>query len=297
MRALARAHLDRLPTGEAVAALPLLRALVLEVVLRVVVGGVSDEGRRVALRDALYELLLPEPMSAPAVKRMKGLIGAEVTACRSGSAGVDSGDVLSLLLDARHDDGSTLSDEEVRDEPATLLMTATGTTSGSLAWALERLARNGEALARATAEAREGGGPFIDAVIQETLRMRPTVPAVARLAKNTYRLGSREVAPGTVIAVSVLLLHHHPDVYEEPMAFRPERFLDAKPGTYTWIPFGGGVRRCVGASFALLEMRIVLTALLSRISPQAPDPEPEAAQNRLNTMVPAAGARLVFTAL
>jgi cytochrome P450 len=293
MRTLAQAHIDSWPMDEELAMLPLFRALVLEVVLQAVVSSGGDgQG---TLRGALHDLLLPAPLTVKAVQSAEGSIEEEIIARRAGSTTGGHDDILSLLIDTKDESGSPLSNDEIRDELTTLIVVGTGTTASSLAWTMERLARAPQALARATEDAREGGGPYLDAVIYETLRMRPPVPIFARLVARDWQMGSHSVAAGTVIAVSVLLIHHRADIYEEPETFRPERFLESKPGTYTWIPFGGGVRRCIGASFALLEMQIVLSALLTRMAPEARDPEPEAMRRRLNTIVPAGDARVVFS--
>jgi cytochrome P450 family 135 len=299
MRAQAEAQLDAWPTEEEVVALPRLRLLTLEVVLRAVLGG-GDEGWLHALRDAMLAMSPADagdgdsPTFKGSKRHAEALVGEEVVRRRGDSRAGERDDVLSLLLEARYDDGPPLSDAEIRDELLTLLIAGGETTAASLAWALERLARDPSALARAAAEAEGGGGPYTDAVIHETLRMRPAVPMSARFVKRPFQMGERSISPGAVIALSALLIHHRADLYPEPLAFRPERFLERRPGTYTWIPFGGGTRRCIGARFALLEMRIVLSALLSRMTPRAADPEPEGMRNRANTVVPARGARVVL---
>jgi cytochrome P450 family 135 len=300
IRALAEAHLDAWPThGEAVEALPRLRKLALDVIMRVVLGE-GEEERLGPLHDALRGLLFPPrdwqgdaPGLRRAIRCVEGLIDGELAGRRDAPL-PQSDDVLSLLLEARGEDGSPLSDAEIRGELLTLIVAGSDTTAGALGWALERLARAPAALARATEEAAGGGGPYLDAVVLETLRMRPVVPMSARLVNRPFDLGGRPVPPGTTLAVSALLIHHRADIYPEPEVFRPERFLGRQPDTYTWIPFGGGVRRCIGASFALMEMRIVLSVLLARTNLRAPDPEPEGARTRANTMVPASGARIVL---
>lgn len=293
------ARLDAWPSREEVAALPRMR----ELTLAVVTGALfADGGERelTALRAALAALGPGEARGergeravGRAIERAGELIGA-VVAARRGDPPGGRGDVLSLLLEARHEDGAKLSDAEIRDELITLIVAGTETTAGSLAWALERLARNPVALARVAEDAADCG-PYVDAAICETLRMRPTVPMTARRVKRPFRLGERLVAPGTTLAVSALLIHHRADLYPEPMAFRPDRFLGRPPGAYTWVPFGGGARRCIGAGFAQLEMRVVLSTLLSRVTPRAADPEPEEIRNRVNTMVPSRGGRVVFS--
>ena len=301
IRALAEARFDAWPLQEELAALPRMRALTLDVAMCALFGeGAEDD--LPSLRKALEALLLSENTpgaktyaSPAAVDRARTVLEEEATRRRAETRPQQRDDLLSLLLEARYEDGSPLSDAEVRDELMTFIVAGADTAATSLAWALERLARAPEALAKAT-EAARAGGPYIDAVINETLRMRPTVPMSARMVKRAFQLGDRSIPPDTAIAVSALLIHHRPDIYPEPMTFRPERFLGHQPGTYTWIPFGGGTRRCIGSSFALLEMRIVLSALLSRMTPRALADEPEGLLSRGggSTLVPARGARLVL---
>lgn len=300
MRAAAAAEIDRWPPGGTVPALPRMLTLTLEIVMRAVLG-VTDEERLRRLRRALRDVRLPVDVRAAAapefrrtVERVEALLATEIAARRDDPGLSRRDDVLSLLLEARYDDGAAMTDDEVRDELMALLVAGSETTAGALAWTLERLARAPDALERAAAEADDGGGPYTDAAIQETLRMRPVVPMVARVAKRPFDLGGRTIDAGATVVVSSLLIHHRPDVYDDPFAFRPERFLERPPGTYTWMPFGGGVRRCIGSSFALLEMRVVLSTLLARARPRAPDPAPEEARHRAMTMVPARGARLAL---
>ena len=299
MRAVVEAQLDSWPIGEEVAALPWMRQLTLELIMTAVFGGEQTNLR--PLRESLGAL---QPTSAArggrsqvfhsALQNVRSLIDGYVSERRAGGSRGDD-DVLSVLLEARREDGTPLSQAEVCDELLTLVVAGTETSASALAWALERLARAPEALARTAEEATEGGGPYTNAVIHETLRMRPPVPmSVLRFVDRPFRLGEHSIPPGTTVALSALLLHHRADIYPEPMAFCPERFLEHKPGTYTWIPFGGGVRRCLGASFALQEMRIVLSTLLSQTTLRATESAPEEMRNQGNTMVPAGGARVVL---
>ena len=147
----------------------------------------------------------------------------------------------------------------------TLLVAGHETTASELAWAFERLARTPDALRAAGRRDRRGDGDaYLTATIQETLRRRPVLPnAAPRLIKQPVEIGGCSYPEGVVLVPNAYLVHHDPEIYPDPYAFRPERFLDESPGTYTWIPFGGGRRRCLGASFALLEMKIVLRAVLS----------------------------------
>ena len=180
-------------------------------------------------------------------------------------------DVLSMLLEARHEDGSPMSEQELRDELLTLLIAGHETTATTLAWAFERLVREPAVLGRLVDEIdADDGDEYLTATIRETLRRRPVLPNNApRLVAQPIEVGGWHYEPGVCLVPNAYLVHHDPDVYPDPYAFRPERFLDEKPGTYTWIPFGGGRRRCLGASFALLEMRIVLAGGARRLRPAA----------------------------
>ena len=182
--------------------------------------------------------------------------------------GADRDDVLAMLLEARHEDGSPMSHQELRDELMTLLVAGHETTASSLAWAFERLVREPRVVARLQEEIDAGDDDaYLTATIQETLRARPVLPNSApRLVKQPVEIGGIHYDPSEPVCLSpcAYLVHHDPDIYDEPYTFRPERFLDKPPGTYTWIPFGGGRRRCLGASFAQLEMKIVLRAVLER---------------------------------
>jgi cytochrome P450 len=199
-------------------------------------------------------------------------------------------DVLSLLVQARHDDGEPMSDAEIRDELLTLLVAGHETTATALSWALERLARHPAAWERL----REGEDDYLDAVVKETLRLRPVLPIVLRRLQQPMEIGGWELPAGVSVAPCIHLVHRRPDVYPEPHAFRPERFLERPAGTYTWIPFGGGVRRCLGASFALLEMKLVLRAVAAGVERLAPDrPESERVARRSITLVPARDGRVV----
>ena len=201
-------------------------------------------------------------------------------------------DILSLLLQARTEEGEALTDKEVRDELLTLVLAGHETTANSLAWAWERLVRNPDAhealleAVRTAANAEEQ----IEATIIESMRSRPVVPIIGRRVKVPWRLGEYGVPADTPVAMSILLLHHREDLYPEPFEFRPERWLGRKPGTYEWIPFGGGIRRCLGAALAMAEQRVVLEAMARRLDLEAAEPEPERALHRNVTMIPARGA-------
>ena len=206
-------------------------------------------------------------------------------------------DILSLLLQARTESGEAMSDRELRDELLTLVLAGHETTANSLAWTWERLVRTPpahEAL-RDAVRSGEGAAERIEATIVEGMRSRPVIPLIGRRVKVPWRLGEYAVAADTAVAVSILLVHHREDVYPQPFEFRPERFLGGrKPGTYEWIPFGGGIRRCLGAALAMAEQRVVLEAMARRLDLEAEDPAPERAVHRNVTMIPSRGARVII---
>jgi cytochrome P450 len=317
MRAVVEDEVARWPAGVAAPAWPRMQAITLEVILRAVFG-VTERAQLDPLREALREMLdfmgdnrrmvalmtLGPQRAAQSrllgfralMERADELVLAEVARHRTYDDLESRDDVLSLLLQARHEDGSGMSDAELRDELMTLLVAGHETTATALGWAIERLVRHPEALARTVAEAADGGGAYTEAVVQETLRLRPVIPVVARHVKQPFELGDHTIPVGATITPCILLMHRRPDVYPDPDAFRPERFLEQPPGTYSWIPFGGGVRRCIGASFALFEMRVVLSTLLERATVEV-DPVAsarEGTRRRAITLTPARGATVVL---
>jgi cytochrome P450 len=222
---------------------------------------------------------------------------AVIAARRRAADLAERNDILSLLLQARTEEGEALTDQELRDELLTLVLAGHETTANSLAWTWERLVRTPAAHERLRDAVRgddaADAARTVEATIHEGMRVRPVIPIIGRRVKVPWRLGEYAVDPETPVAMSILLLHHREDVYPEPFAFRPERFLDHKPGTYTWIPFGGGIRRCLGAALAMAEQRVVLDAMGRRLDLVAADPEPERAVHRNVTMIPSAGARVI----
>jgi len=210
--------------------------------------------------------------------------------------GADGEDVLALLLAARHEDGSEMTREELRDELMTALVAGHETTASQLAWAFERISREPAVQARLRDECdHDGDEAYLTATIHEILRRRPVLPnAEPRRVKKPIEIGGIAYEPGVVLFASAYLIHHDDAIYPDPYAFLPERFLDQQPGTYTWIPFGGGRRRCLGASFALLEMKIVLRAVLARFELGAVGDRPELTRRRGITLSPAHGARVIL---
>ncbi len=294
------------PTGDMAPLHPLLQELTLEVILRAVFG--LDPGPRLdGLRDRLTRILeitgnpgsvFPLLRRGPVWQRFLRLrretdaLLYELIDERRSENG-NRGDVLSLLLSARHEDGSPMSDAELRDELMTLLVAGHETTASELAWAFERLGRSPEVLDRLIEEIDAGDDDaYLTATVQETLRHRPVLPnAAPRLVMRPVEIGGWEYPAGVCLIANGYLIHHDPAIYPDPYRFRPERFLTEPPGTYTWIPFGGGRRRCLGASFALLEMKVVLRAVLARSRPVARDGGPtERSRRRAITLSPREGA-------
>jgi cytochrome P450 len=326
MREVTEREVASWPKGEPIALHPRLQALTLEIILRAVFG--LDAGPRLeALRERLGGILDfgARPASTlPALQRGRrwrefvrtreeadALIYETIDERRrngggepagggehAGSANGDRDDVLAMLLSARHEDGSPMSPVELRDELMTLLVAGHETTASELAWAFERLTRTPDVLARLTEEVDAGDDDtYVTATVHETLRRRPVLPnAAPRLVVQPVEVGGWRYEPGVCLIANTYLVHHDPGIYPDPYAFRPERFLDEQPGTYTWIPFGGGRRRCLGASFAMLEMKVVLRAVLAQNELAAAAPGEEGARRRSITLSPRAGSRAVLRA-
>jgi cytochrome P450 len=317
MSALTEAELETWPVGEPVALHGRLQRLTLEIVLRTVFG--LDRGARLdQLRDALTDVLafMESPMSiVPAVHRFERwvpklrrfrrcmtrsdeLLLAQVherrQALRDGSEAGD--DILSTLLLARHEDGSEMSDAELRDELMTALVAGHETTASALAWAFVHLAGEPRIVAKLATELDAGAGDdYLTATVHEILRLRPVVPMLEpRLTKQPVRIGEIEYPAGVELLASAFLVHHNPDIYPDPFAFRPERFIDNPPGTYTWLAFGGGRRRCLGAAFAQQEMKIVLAGVLRRFTLEPCGPRPETTARRSITFSPRQRATIIL---
>jgi cytochrome P450 len=305
---LAEDMLDRWPVGEPFALLPEMQQLTLEIILRVVFGTEDP-----ALRDRIRVLVRYAASDVTGIRyalrafgtlshwraferahaRADERIYAEIA--RRRARPTDGADVLSLLLAARDEDGEPMTDVEIRDELVTLLIAGHETTATGLAWAFELLVRHPEAMGRLTGEARAGAEErYAGAVATETLRLRPPVGVMARRVRVPFAVGGHELPPGVRIVPGIPIVNRDPRVYPEPDEFRPERFLEHGPDTYAWIPFGGGIRRCLGASFAQLEMRRVLHVVLRRARLRAVDPTPERAVRRAIVYPPRRGVRVVL---
>jgi cytochrome P450 len=313
MREIAQAEIATWPTGTELSLAPRMQAVTLEIILRAVFG-VRDAVRLDALRRALKELLEfatdPKTFIALSVlgkERATGLrqfraildpvdrlIAEEIAHHRAADDLEERDDILSLLLQATHeDDGLPMTDVELRDELMTLLVAGHETTATALSWAFERLLRTPGAIERLRDEAIEGGTAYADAVAHETLRLRPVLPVVLRRLTQDVRIAGHDLPAGTTVAPSIVMIHRRADVYPDPHVFRPERFLDTKPGTYTWIPFGGGVRRCLGAAFAMFELRVVLQEVVRHADLRASGVDGEGVKRRAITLAPARGASVI----
>ncbi len=311
MQELTDAELDSWPSGVPVVLHPRLQRLTLEIILRAVFG--LEQGRQLdSVRDLLTEVLAfsENPLSvlpaaqrlAPWIRPLKQFqalserVDREIFALieeRRGAADQDRDDVLDMLLAARHEDGSQMSARELRDELMTALVAGHETTASQLAWAFERLAREPAVVARLLEE--HDGDEYLTATVYEILRLRPVLPnAEPRLTKEKIEIGGVEYPPGVALLASAHLVHHDPEIYPDPFAFRPERFVGNAPGTYTWIPFGGGRRRCLGASFALQEMKIVIRSALERYELEPASVTPERTGRRSITFSPDRGATVVL---
>jgi cytochrome P450 len=222
------------------------------------------------------------------------LIYDEIGRRRKDPSTPERDDVLSILLQARDDDGREMSDVELRDELMTLLVAGHETTATSIAWAFDLLLHNPSKLARLREGIDAGDEDYLDAVIKETLRIRPVVPGVVRKLTEPLELRGYELPAGTRVAPNIYLTHMNPAVFPEPKAFLPERFLDGGADTYSWIPFGGGIRRCLGASFAMYEMKVVIPAILHRVELE-PAGGSERIRRRAITFAPHDDARVVVT--
>jgi len=229
------------------------------------------------------------------IDRVDALIHSEIGERRNAEDLGERDDVLSMLVAARHEDGSPMSDAEIRDELLTLLVAGHETTATALSWAVERLTRHPEKLERLRAEALAGEDAYMTATIQETLRLRPVIVLVIRKLTEPVEIGGYELPAGTRVTPSIHLVHRDPEIYPEPDRFLPERFLDNPPGTYTWIPFGGGVRRCLGAAFAQFEMQVVLRELVKRRQVAPARPASERPFRRAITETPRHDAEVILS--
>jgi cytochrome P450 len=301
--------IDRWPVGTAFGLRGHTQAITLEVIMRTVFG-IDDGARLDRLREMLGRMLelgnnrfAMTSIVLPQMRRTVGrgmwrrfvalrsktddLIYDEIRRRRADPATPDRDDVLSVLLQARDEDGKPMTDVELRDELMTLLVAGHETTSTALAWTFDLLLHNPEPMARLRAEVEAGDSEeYLDAVIKESMRIRPVVPGVSRKLTRPWTLQGYELPAGTRVSPNIWLTHHNPDIYPEPERFRPERFIESQADTYSWIPFGGGIRRCLGASFALFEMKTVIPVILNRVRLSPASEQPEGIRRRAVTFAP-----------
>jgi cytochrome P450 len=311
VREVVATEVERWPADEPFALHPRMQRVTLEVILRAVFG-ITDAARRERLAERLRRLLTdtasgslqfgvllsrrlgaPDPLKGLEVQRraIDALLDVEISERRSDPRD----DILSMLIAARFEDGAPMADAEIRDQLITLLLAGHETTATGLAWTFDLLLRHPEVLRRLLAEIdADSDDAYTRAVVAESLRLRPVVPLAGRRLASQLRVGTHVLPPGTDVTPAIWLAHTRAGSYVEPFAFRPERFLEGAPSTYAWIPFGGGVRRCLGAAFAEMEMRVALAEILRRrvLSP-APGTGAERVARRNVTFSPAGGTRVV----
>jgi cytochrome P450 len=306
----------RWPVGRPFQLRPITEAITLDVIMRIVFGIEPERAPELRrLLPGLFHVSLAQAPSfvMPALRRDLGpwspwgryvrlrarideLLYAEIDRRRKdvATAGDGRDDVLSLLLGARYEDGRALSNVELRDQLVTMLLAGHETTASQLAWAFERILRHPDVLRRLLDEIEEGGSEYLDAVIKETLRSRPVAAHIARMLTEEMEIKGYRLPARTVVAIGIYLIHHSPALYPDPRAFRPERFLgDGPPDHYSWIPFGGGVRRCLGVGLATLEMQVVIPTILRLVQLRPSRREPERFDVLGVTLVPSRGGELV----
>jgi cytochrome P450 family 135 len=317
LRDIAVREIESWPAGDELSLHPRMQAVTLEVILRAVFG-VTDEQRLARLSELLpqlldstssvslqfkvllsrrFERLDPLGFLRELSAEIDELLFAEIAERRRDPQLAERQDILSLLTQARFEDGEGMSDQELRDQLLTLLLAGHETTATALAWTADLLVRHPRALERLTDEVdADDGDAYLRATINESLRLRPVVPLAGRRLTSDLQVNGWTLPAGTDVTPAIWLTHTRADLYPEPFAFRPERFLDERPTTYGWVPFGGGVRRCLGAAFAEFEMRVVLTEMLRRRTLHAARAGAERVTRRNVTFSPRNGTRVTTTA-
>ena len=301
------------PQGRRFALHPSMQAITLEVILSAVFG-VSEGERRDELRRRLMAILEagqsgkaqvlglalmrlgargPYRVFERRLTQADDLLLAEIAERRADPGLSEREDILSMLVAARFDDGSEMSDREIRDQLMTLLLAGHETTATALAWTFDLLFRHPAAERRLVEELAAGEDEYLTAVCTEALRVRPVIPAVGRRLGEPLEVDGYKLDVGTEVNCCIYLVHTREDLYPEPYAFRPERFLDTPAETYSWIPFGGGTRRCLGAAFATMEMKTVLRTVLTRLRLEPATDRPEPVGRRNITLSPKHGTPAV----
>ncbi len=314
VRAAAAAEVDSWPLGEPFPIHAGMQAITLEVILRAVFGvndGPRLERMRPILAGVLQETASPRAqLVGLALRRLNGgglwqrferqlgavdeLMFAEIAEHRARGDLAERDDILAMLMSAEFEDGTGMDDQELRDQLMTLLLAGHETTATALAWTFDLLLAHPEALGRLRDSLAAGEEDYLRATITESLRLRPVIPVAGRRLAEPLRAGGLDLPAGTDVTPAIWLTHTRDDLYSDPFAFRPERFLDGKPDSYGWIPFGGGVRRCLGATFAEFEMRIVLREVLARCELRKASPAPERTGRRNITFSPKHGTPVVL---
>lgn len=313
MESIAAADIETWPVGTPFKVLRHTKAITLEVILQAVIG-VTDESRLGPLRNALLALVdidlvtmaqfvfptlgnyWPWKRFAGVKARADELLYREIALARDDPDLESRPDVLAMMVRHRDPDGSGMGDDELRDQMATLLLAGHETTATALAWALERLVRNGDVLDKAVRAARSGDDAYLDAVVTETLRARPIVPDVSRRLVTDYDLGTWHLPAGTFVDPAIALVHRSPVHYPDPGRFDPDRFVGGRPDPTIWLPFGGGSRRCLGAAFAATEMRVVLGQILRRVDLETTSARAEKRRVRHVTLAPSRGGTITVRA-
>jgi cytochrome P450 len=277
------AEVERFPTGTPFPVGPAMQRITLRAILRAVFGAEGRDlaeleeilppwtalGSRMAMLNGLHHDLGPHSPWGRFLRlraRANEVLDRLIATAKADPELEERADVLAMLVQATHLDGSPMDNAEIRDQLVTMLAAGHETTAHQLSWAVERLSRHPDVLARLVEEADAGGRALRDATIRELQRTRPVIPFASRYTMEPYALGDYLLPRGVYVACAAALTHFDPDIFERPDVFDPDRFLDARPDTYSWIPFGGGVRRCIGATFAHMEMDVVLRVLLERVA-------------------------------
>jgi cytochrome P450 family 135 len=320
MAEIAAANVACWPVGRSFAAAPKMSEITLEVILRTVIGA-TDPARLAALRQVMprvlkFGLLETLALAKPSLQRYRpwrgmrrrlaaadDLLYAEIADHRADPELATRTDTLAMLVRADGQAGHAMTDRELRDQLMTLLLAGHDTTATALSWALERLTRHPAVLAKAARAARSSsagdpaGDEYLDALVKETLRIRPVVFDLGRVLTKPVELGGYRLPAGTMLAPSIGLVHESADLYPDPDRFDPDRMLGASLSPTTWLPFGGGNRRCLGAGFAMLEMRVVLREILLRAELRTTSAAGEHAKMKHVILVPHRGAQIHVRAI
>jgi cytochrome P450 len=309
MREITEASFAEWPIGRVFALHPMMQSITLDVILRTVFG-MADTPQRRELRALLVEMLDiamnpwllvpgmlqidPFRFSWMRISKLKRAIDDAlyrmIAARRQKTGGTD---VLAMMIEARDDQGDAMTDVEIRDELITLLLAGHETTATSLAWTFDQLLAHPHTFAKLQNELAAGHDAYLDAVIRETLRVRPIVPLIGRHVAKPFQLGKWLIPPGNRIAPSIYLAGRNRDAYPWPERFDPDRWIGVKPDPYTWLPFGGGIRRCIGMAFAQFEMRVVLQTVVPRARMRLADGAAKVVRRGI-TLAPSGGTRVIL---